>query len=38
VEALHITASLRIVAKHKHMPGIPIGQAREIIQMSVVFQ
>ena len=32
MKALHIATSLRIVAKHKHMPGIPIDQAREIIQ------
>jgi hypothetical protein len=32
VKALHIATSLRIVAKHKHMPGIPLEQARDIIQ------
>jgi hypothetical protein len=32
VKPLHITASLRIVAKHKHMPGIPIDLAHDIIQ------
>jgi hypothetical protein len=31
VKFLHIATSLRIVAKHRHMPGIPVGQAREII-------
>ena len=29
---LHIATSLRIVAKHKHMPGITIVQARDIVQ------
>lgn len=32
VKPLHIAASLRVVAKHKHMPRIPIETAREAIQ------
>jgi hypothetical protein len=32
VKALHIATSLRIVAKDKHMPKIPLDQARDIIQ------
>jgi len=29
---LHLTASLRIVAKHKHMPKLTVVQARDAIE------
>jgi len=29
---LHIAASLRVIARHKHVPGISLQAAREIIQ------
>jgi hypothetical protein len=32
MKPLHIAASLKIVAKHKHMPGIPLEQARDVIR------
>jgi len=36
VKLLHITASLRVVAKHRHMPKVSMETARDIIERAAV--